>query len=40
MIRDAVKKAAHKDTPKVGSFKPAANGAATAAEAPAAGESK
>jgi large subunit ribosomal protein L3 len=34
MIRDAVKMPAHKDTPKVGSFKPAA-----AAEA-AAGESK
>ena len=28
MIRDAVKKPAHKDTPKVGAFKPAANGAA------------
>jgi large subunit ribosomal protein L3 len=38
MIRDAVKKPAHKDTPKVGSFKPAANGGA--AVAAAAGESK
>jgi large subunit ribosomal protein L3 len=32
MIRDAVKKPLHKDAPKVGSFKPAANGAAAAAE--------
>jgi large subunit ribosomal protein L3 len=40
MIRDAVKKPAHKDTPKVGSFKPAANGAAAAAEPAASGESK
>jgi large subunit ribosomal protein L3 len=41
MIRDAVKKPAHKDTPKVGSFRSAANGGGAAAgEATASGESK